>query len=349
MKVAFNILPTSTGHKTRGIGFYTKNLLEELKKRSSLQIQEFTDLGEVKDAEVVHYPYFELFNRTLPLSKKFPTVVTVHDTTPLLFPKAYPPSIKGLVNLFWQKMALKNIAAVITDSENSKKDINKFLGVAIKKIFSIPLAPSAHFKKIQNRELLNKIKQKYSLPNSFALYVGDVNWNKNLLNITQACQNIGVDLVLVGKSFEKKEDLNHPELKSYRQFLKKFSPNSQVHMLGFIEEEELVIIYNLAVVTLLPSFYEGFGLPILESQACGTPVVTSDVSSMPEVAGEGALLVNPYKVAEIEKVISSIWDDASLRLNLIKKGFDNVKKFSWEKTAAETIKVYQYVIDGEDH
>ncbi|KKS65182.1 MAG: Glycosyl transferase group 1 [Candidatus Daviesbacteria bacterium GW2011_GWA2_42_7] len=345
IKVAINSLPLKSGHKTRGIGTYTRSLLSSLNKRIDVKIQEFSQISEVKNADLIHFPFFDLFQRTLPPKRKFPTVVTVYDTTPLLFPEHYPPGFRGKVNLFFQKKALRGVDAVITVSDVSKGDISKYLGVNTGKIYPIHLAPADHFKVLNDKKLLNGLKKKYRLPENFALYMGSVNWNKNLINLAQACVEEGIDLVLAGKDFEDRSKLDHPERKNYREFLQKFSDDPKVHILGFIPGEELVGIVNLANVTLLPSFYEGFGLPILESQICGTPVITSNASSMPEVAGEGALLVNPYEVGSIRSALRKIFDERDASSSLVKKGFENVKKFSWEKTAEQTVDVYKRVLN----
>lgn len=340
LKIGFNVLPLQSGHKFRGFGYYTKNLLENLKKEKDLEIKEFTNLNEVSGVDLIHYPFFDLFQKTLPLRKKFPTVVTVGDVTPIIFNKQYPSGIKGGIRSGLQKLALKRAGAVITISETSKNDIEKYLKIPKNKIFSIYLAVSENFKKITDYKKLTSVKVKYNLPERFALFVGNVNWNKNLINMAKGCILSGIDLYLVGKSFEQKDNLGHAELKSYREFLKEFRDNPKIHVVGFVEDNEIVEFYNLASVLLLPSFYEGFGLPILEAQACGIPVITSNVSSMPEVAGKGAILVDPNSVEEISGALKRI---ETMSDQLRKVGFENVKRFSWEETAKETIEVYQHL------
>jgi len=327
MKVGFDVSPLKTGHKTRGIGSYTSNLFKHLKLSPSLEVQEFTNSNEIKNVDVIHIPYFDLFFNTLKINKNIPTVVTIHDVTPLLFPENYPPGIKGKINYWFQKKAIKQVDAIITDSENSKKDIQKFLGIDPSKIFVIFLAQGENFKVLNDKSLLNKIKQKYNLPDIFALFTGNVNWNKNILNTAKACIDAGTAVYFVGKSFESKDNLNHPELKSYSEFLENYSNHPKIHTLGYVSDEDLVGIYNLASVTLLPSFYEGFGITILESQACGTPVITSNISSMPEVGGNGCLYVDPYDHQSIKEAILKILSDNSLKARLIKDGFSNVRKF----------------------
>lgn len=344
MKIAFNSSPLKSGHKIRGIGFYTKNLLENLQTNPDIAIKEFSEISEIKTADIVHYPFFDLFQRTLPLRKKFPTVVTIHDIIPLLFPQHYPPGLKGSINNFWQKLALKDVRAIITDSQSSKKDIIEKLQFNSQQIFVVPLAAEERFRPLKNTNQLQEVQKKYHLPDNFVLYIGDINWNKNLVNLAQGCIEAKIDLVLVGKGFDKKENLNHPEMQSYLQFLTKFADLETVHLLGFIPDEEIVAVMNLAQVLLLPSLYEGFGLPILEAQASGTPVITSNLSSMPEVAGDGAIFVDPYSVRDISSAITKVINDQKLRGDLIRKGFINCRKFSWKKVAEETIAVYRKIV-----
>lgn len=343
MKVAFNSLPLSTGHKLRGIGTYTKNLLVELKKDRDLQIAEFSHINDVKNVDVIHYTYFDLFKRTLPLRKKYPTVVTIHDVTPLVFPTHYPPGIRGKTNFLWQKMSLKGVKGVITDSETSKKDISKYLNVKMEKIHTVHLGVNTTYKPISNSKRLQKYKRDLNLPDNFALYVGSVNWNKNLLNLTESCIKAGIDLVVVGKDFQDLTNLDHPEKRDFATWVKKYSNNPQVRVLGYVED--LVGIYNLAEILLLPSFYEGFGLTILEAQACGTPVITSKTSSIPEIAGDGALLVNPNNVNDMAEALIEIRENKNLKKRLVDNGFKNAKRFTWRKCAQEVKNVYKFILE----
>lgn len=344
MKVAFNTSALKTGHELRGIGTYARNLLEVLKKTEGIEVQEFENQNQIKDADVVHYPFFDFFRISLPLMKRFRMVVTVHDVIPLIFPEHYPPGIKGSLIYKIQKLSLKNTKAIVTGSKSSKKDVVSYLQIPDEKVFAVYLAASSVFKKISNEQVLKKIKQKYNLPDKFAVYAGGVNWNKNLLGIAYACRKSQVDLVMIGGSFETEYKLEHSELKNYKKFLTEFKHDKRVQIKGYIPIEDFVAIVNSAEVLLLPSFYEGFGLPILEAQACGVPVITSNVASMPEVAGEGAIFVNPYNVDEISKAISRIIQSKEKKDELVRKGFENIKKFSWEKCAGDTIRAYQFAI-----
>lgn len=343
MKIGINISNLDSRNQRRGIGFYTENLYRSLKALSLHEVILIQDKNSKEQFDVIHYPFFDFFKPTLPFKRSAPTVVTIHDVTPLLFPKVYPPGIKGRINLTRQKLALKNIRGVITDSISSKNDIEGVLKISSEKIFPIHLAPRPIFKIINDKKRHEEIRKKYNLTKKFCLFMGDVNWNKNLNNMTQAVVESGVDFYLVGGGFDQ-TNIDHPELKTYMQFISNYSKNPKVHILGFVSDKDLVRILNLASILLLPSYYEGFGLPILEAQVCSVPVITSNISSMPEVAGEGAILINPKSINEIKNAIIDIMKDEKIKIDLLAKGFENVKRFSWEKTALETLKVYEMVV-----
>lgn len=342
LKIGLDVSPLANGHKVRGVGNYVKHLRDGLLDNSKIDLIEFIDIVP-SDVDIVHYPFFSLKERTLPFRNKKPTVVTIHDVIPLIYPKEYPFGMKAKLNLFFQKKTLSWVDSVIVNSNCTKDDVNKYLNYPKEKIHITSLGFDSRYKKISDKNLLSNVNNKYKLPKTFALYVGDVNWNKNLSNMAEACIKADIPLVLVGKGFENKTTLNHPEQLPYKIFLEKYGNNPKILILGYIEDSELVAIYNLASVFLLVSFYEGFGLPILEAQSCGVPVITSKVSSLPEVAGQGALFVDPKDITEIEKKITEVLNNSILREKLVEQGNANLKRFSWNKCIQETIKVYETI------
>lgn len=344
MKIAINSYLSDTGHIYRGVGSYTSNLVENLRKFPGIDLLEFKNKNEVGNVDLVHYPFFDFYKHTLPLVKSIPTVVTIHDVIPLIFKEHYPLGIRGSLHLLLQKLSLSNIKAVITDSENSKKDVIKYLGVDEKRIFPIYLAPPEGFREISDKQTLSKVKNKHNLPDKFVFYYGDINWNKNLPAIAIACKQLNLHLVTAGKSFTQVNDLSHTELEDFKKFQDEIKGYANYKTLGFVEEEDLVGVINLSSVCLFPSFYEGFGLPILEVQSCGVPVITSNVSSLPEIAGRSALLVDPRNLLEIEKALHNLLENKDLRKKVIQEGLRNVKRFSWDETAKKTIKVYEFAI-----
>ncbi|MBU3956778.1 glycosyltransferase family 4 protein [Patescibacteria group bacterium] len=345
MKVAIDISPLKSAHQFRGIGAYTKNLVKALQsfKRADFELV-LVEEGEIpQDCDLIHYSYFDLFFMTLPLMRKKKTVVTIHDTTPLVFPEHYPPGIKGKLKFRAQKLALRTASGVITDSKNSKKDITKYLDYSKEKIHVVYLAAADIFKPITSHQSLVTVKQKYHLPSKFVLYVGDVNYNKNIRGLVKACEKAKIPLVIVGKqAVERKIDRSHPENRDL-VWLQDYCKSSII-LTGFVPDKDLVVLYNLATVYCQPSFYEGFGLPVLEAMACGTPVVTSKKASLPEIAGKAAVFVDPYDINDIANGLTVVIEDEDLREDLIEKGLKQAKKFSWEKVANETYKVYQEII-----
>jgi glycosyltransferase involved in cell wall biosynthesis len=342
MKIAIDVSPLQTGHKVRGVGFYLENLKSALLKYFPDNNYVFFQRGEklTNDIQIIHFPYFEPFFLALPIYKKFKTVVTVHDLTPIVFPKAFPRGIKGELKWQMQKFALKRADAILTDSKSSKKDIQRYVGVRENKIHVVYLAAGEQFTKLKTENL--KLKTKYGLPDEFVLYVGDVTWNKNLPRLIEAVKKLRIPLVMVGKSLISEEyDRNNPWNKDLNKINELARNDKNIIRLGFLEKDELVQIYNLATVFVMPSLYEGFGLPILEAMACGCPVVTSKEGSIPEVAGEAALYVDAYDVESIASGIRRVFVDEKLQKELVKKGSRNVKGFSWEKTAEKTLDVYK--------
>ena len=343
--VGIDTTPLTNLNAFRGVGYYTQNLVENLKtgkEKVKVISGQWRDFWPTVD--LIHFPYFDLFFNTLPFSKKRPTVVTIHDCIPLVLAKFYPVGIRGKLNLIKQKVSLAGVKAIITDSQSSQKDIVKYLKVPPEKVSVVYLAASKIFKPIRSSTVLRRIMVKYGLPESFVLYVGDVNYNKNipcLIDALAALSEKKISLVLVGKAFENEE---LPEVKQIKEKVAKMNLAERVKFLGYVPMEDLVAIYNLASVYCQPSLYEGFGLQILEAMACGVPVITANVSSLPEVAGNAAVLVDPNDSKQLALNLQTVINDLTLRKKMIKLGFAQVKKFSWERTAQETLKIYEKIL-----
>ena len=344
MKVAVDTSPLHTGHESRGIGIYTKNLVEEFKSgKWDFDLVFFDGKNYPADSDLVHYPYFDLYFRTLSLRRNKVRIVTIHDVIPLVFPQHYPVGIKGRINFFFQKIALKNVDAVICDSKTSKEDIANKLSVPKSKIHVVYLAASPSFKKIDDQNFLDEVSKKYELPEKFALYVGDVNWHKNIENMLKAVKIAGCDLVMVGKALT---DDKIPQTREANSLIGKLKLSKQIIKTGFIEEDDLAAIYNLAKLTLLPSYYEGFGLPVLESMTCGTPVVASNIASIPEISKDKIFFCDPSAPQDIAKKIKEIFGLLPIKLeSLSQKLQKESEKYSWHRVAAETANVYRSVIN----
>lgn len=355
MNIAIDISPLTTGHflqhRVRGTGFYLEHLRDALLQFFPQHQYSFFQRGEaiVKDATIVHFPYFEPFFPTLPFRKKRKQIVTVHDLTPLVFPKHFPPGIKGNIRWLLQKRALVRSDAIITDSESSKKDIIRFVGVPDTKVHRVYLAAGEEFRQVDKRKTKKTLHDKYGLPDRFALYVGDATWNKNLPRLIKAVKKIRIPLVMTGKALlDKNIDVHNMWNKDLIEAQTLAENDTSIIRLGFVPAEDLVSLYNAATVFVMPSLYEGFGLPILEAMACGCPVVTSKEGSIPEVAGDAAFFVDAYNIDSIAAGIEEVFLSAALQKTLSAKGLEHYRKFSWKKTALDTVDVYKSVgeIDG---
>lgn len=357
MKIAINIFPLKSKHKDRGIGLYTSNLIENLKKHNDIEIQEFLNISEINNADLIHYPWFDFYFPTLRLTKSIKTVVTIHDVIPLIFPNQYPIGIRGRFNLFRQKYELKKVNHVITDSYVSKNDIERYLKVTNEKISVVHLAANEKFQTQSETKLLY-VKRKYKLPDQFLLYVGDANWVKNLPFLIEGFNKLikdedfkHVKLVLVGGVFLKNvENFEHPELQSLRQvnnLMKEFNISDNIIKPGDLDLEEIVAFYNLSTIYIQPSLYEGFGLPLIEAFSCGTPVVSSERGSLKEIGKDAAIYFNPENSAQFVSIIKEVLRNKSLREKLSKLGLRQAEKFSWNKVAEDTKNIYLKIIKND--
>lgn len=342
MKIAIDVSPLSSGHSIRGVGFYLKNLLEGLKEYHPENIYvEFS--GEApKNVDLIHYPYFDPFSLTLPLLKSIKTVVTVHDLTPLLLPKLFPIGIKGRMIWLLQKQRLRMVDRILTDSDSSKRDIARLANVRSEKIDKIYLAAADHFKVVKNKRELESLVKKFQLPKKFSLYVGDVTPNKNLPRLVKASLETNIPLVMVGRTLvDQTVQLGHPWTRDLIEVRKLAKQNpDKILLLGFVSDNDLVGLYNLATVFVMPSLYEGFGLPVLEAYCSGCPVITSSKGSLKEI-GAAALTVDPENSNDISSGIKRVIGDSKLRDRMIQAGLAKSKEFSWKKTIDQTITAYQ--------
>jgi glycosyltransferase involved in cell wall biosynthesis len=270
-------------------------------------------------------------------------ILTLHDVFPLSFP-GYSTLFEELVYRFWLPCILPRLDAVITVSQNSRQDICRCFHMTAEKVTVIPEAASPHFQPLTENEL-KPILCNYGLQLPYILYVGSVEPRKNLLRLIEAWILLhkilpSYRLVIVGAR-------NYWKSSPVANVVRQSGLLGQVIFTGYIPDEDLPAIYNGASLFCFPSLYEGFGLPVLEAMACGTPVVTSNSSSLPEVAGDGAILVDPNNVDEIAHAMQRILEDPELARDLRRRGLQRAAQFSWEKTAKETIAVYERVLRGD--
>lgn len=335
------IKPPIAHHNNRGVGVYTNHLYSALKHQKGMLVV-LVDYGTpLNTYDIVHYPYFDPYFRTLPFMKKKKTVVTVHDLIPFRFPKYFNPGIRGKIKWEIQKMSLKTSRMILTDSESSKKDIIKYAGVREDRIKVIYLGVSTSFRVERTIEYLEKTQKKFNLPREYMLFVGDVNYNKNVPSLLTALYVLKnnkseMKLVLVGQGFTTESvPLTH-----MLAFIKKLGLEDRVIRLGYVDSFDLICLYNLASVYVQPSFAEGFGLPVLEAMACGCPVVASNTTSLPEVVGDAGVLVDTSNPKNIVEAVTNVTTNVNLRSQLIQKGLEHVKRFTWEECANKVAEIY---------
>ena len=260
------------------------------------------------------------------------------DLSYIHFPQLFKK--KDLYQLkLWTKLSVKKAKKVFTISKASKSDIIKVYGVPESKV--IVTYPGIKGKStMQNSKLL---KDKYGIEGEYILFVGTLQPRKNIKKLIEAFSKLStfnsqlstLNLVVVGKKgWMYEEILGAP---------KKFGIEDKVKFLDFVTDEELQALYKNALCFILPSLYEGFGLPVLEAMQNGCPVITSNISSLPEAGGDAALYVDPQDVNDIADKIQKVISNQKLRDDMMEKGYKQVKKFSWEKTARETLKALEEV------
>jgi glycosyltransferase involved in cell wall biosynthesis len=281
--------------------------------------------------ELAHVPYF-----ASPLFPTTPTVVTVHDLIPMLLP-AYRGSM--LVRLY-----------VLTDSEASKWDIVHLLDIPSERVRVIYLAADDIYQPVLDRHRLAAIRRKYGLPQSYLLYLGGFDQRKNVSTLLKAFAQLAKDsrfkirdsrvyLVVAGRLPEKGSDF----FPDPQPIVQELGIGERVIFTGWVPEEDKPALYSGARALVFPSLYEGFGLPPLEALACGTPVIASNRGSLPEIVGEGGLLLEPDDVEGLTAAMERLLSDDTLWEDLREKGLAHVARFSWEKTARETLAVYREI------
>jgi glycosyltransferase involved in cell wall biosynthesis len=285
-------------------------------------------------ADILHVTYVGPFPAPCPL------VVTVHDVS---F-KRHPEFFSARDRLLFATLlpaTLRRASAVITVSRHAQQEILWAYPYLAGRVHVTPEAPSPIFRPVEQEEALQSVRARYGIHAQFILVVGNIEPRKNLLRLIQAFASLrqqwpSLQLVIVGQA-QWQSSAVYARVRS-------LGLEQNVVFTGYVPEEDLVLLYNAAQVFVFPSLYEGFGLPILEAMACGTPVVTSNTSSMPEVAGEAALLVDPTDVQAIAEAIEGLLRDESLRHSLGARGTEQANRFSWPKAAQETLATYQAVV-----
>jgi glycosyltransferase involved in cell wall biosynthesis len=286
--------------------------------------------------DVYHAPHY-----VLPAGVRCKSVVTIHDCIHLMFPQYLPNKAAYAYARASMWAAARRSDCILTVSEASKRDILHFFNVPPEKIVVVYNAIDDHFWHTPPDEDVARVRERYQLDHQFVLYVGNIKPHKNLVRLIEAFAELrktgfdDVKLLIIGDEISK--------LPALRRAVHSHKLHKHVRFLGYLSDQTLAILYRLASVFAFPSLYEGFGLPPLEAMASGTPVVTSNVSSLPEVAGDAAALVDPYDVDSIVEGLRRVLSDPALADEMRRKGLVRAREFSWERSVAKTRQVYQEV------
>lgn len=370
MKIAMDARGVSW-YKGTGIGTYTDKILKcmiEDHRDNFYQIywsgkgyQEFeSDNTKIIMASKRHHRFFEqhyfpsnlkkenmdiyhIPQNGIGISEEIPCkkVVTIHDLIPYILPETVG---KGYLSKFLKEMPriVELADGIITVSECSKRDILKFFNIEKDKVFVTPLAADNKYRPLDKNQCREKLKEVYNISRPFVLYIGGFSPRKNLSALMTAFSNIHKnldtehDLVIVGAN---KDDSN-----LLRELSVNLNITSNVIFTGFVQEELLPVFYNSCSVFVYPSIYEGFGLPPLEAMSCGAPVITSDISSIPEVVGNGGILIDPFDMKSIMYSLEALLNDESIRKELSDKALKRASQFSWKKTSEQTIEIYKKIV-----
>ncbi len=289
---------------------------------------------------------FDLLHVTYnaPFVSPCPFVVTVHDVSFARHPEFFSLRDRWVLNTLVPR-SVRRARAILTDTEFAKRDLIEIYHLAAEKIVVTPYAAGAQFRPHEDRSLLAAIRKKYQTSEHYLLAVGNLQPRKNLGRLIEAYaqavreDHIAAKLVLVGQ-----------QLWGGVEVVRAVEANGltdRVVFAGFVPEDELVLLYNAASVFVLPSLYEGFGLPVIEAMACGTPVIASNVSALPEVTGDAALLVDPCDINDLAEALARATLDRALHSEMKAKGLDRASRFSWRETAQKTLIAYRAAVNAE--
>lgn len=288
-----------------------------------------------------HFPRPDVFfspNHYAPRLSPVPSVIAIHDLAYLFFPDHFlKKDLYQLIN--WTKYSVNQAAHVLAVSEKTRDDIIKLYNVKPEAVTAIRLGIKQNTS-MNTSITIGQLEKKYGFSSPYIFYLGTIQPRKNLIRLMDAFailskKHTNLQLVIVGrKGWMYEPILARPQ---------ELGIAEKVHFLDFAPDDEARVLYANAACFVLPSLYEGFGLPVLEAMQAGCPVVTSNVSSLPEIGGDAALYCNPEDVDDIAAQIEKVITDSALRKVMVAKGLEQVKKFDWDKTAAETLAVLEKV------
>ncbi len=277
----------------------------------------------------------------LPIIHPRRSVATIHDLGYRCFPEAHPPAARLYLELGTRWNA-RQARRVVVDSQATRADLERFYGTPAYKIHVIYPGHTSWIQRVEDPARIRSAQERLGIPEQYILYVGTIQPRKNLVRLIEAYVSLrrrwpaGSEpphLVLGGKMGWMTQDIVRAVQHSGLENL--------VHLVGYVPDEELPALLSGALVFAFPSLYEGFGFPVLEAMACGTPVVCSNTSSLPEVAGDAALLVDPLDVEDIASSLLRVFQDEELRRRMVEAGYRQVQRFSWQNTARELLELFE--------
>lgn len=264
-------------------------------------------------------------------------IVTIHDAIPLVHPETH-----NRIDIWRYRFMLPYSARrsdlVLTDSDQSGRDIVRHLRVPENKLRVIPLGIEARFSPVDDLAVRRRVLDRYSITRPYLLYIGGINARKNVARLLEAYARVRQDypdlcLVIGGQRQWKTGAIDTA--------IERLALADDVHFTGYLNDADLPALYSAAKAFVWPSLYEGFGIPPLEAMACGTPTITSNSSSLPEVVGDAALMVDPYDVTALAQAIARVLTDGALRADLRRRGRNRAAQFTWERTARATLAAYE--------
>ncbi|HZS99703.1 MAG TPA: glycosyltransferase family 1 protein [Terriglobales bacterium] len=310
---------------------------------------EFRTILKRLDVDVVHIPHLFWLPRSLPC----PYVMTVHDVLEHMARSKGHSGLRRSLHYQLTRRVLLGAARIFAVSQFSKSEVEKLFGIPSPKIEVVYNAIDERFLHGHTNDADRQlIAERYLVTYPFLLYAGRISPHKNLVRIIEAFSALKGELEKENRLPDLKliiigDDLSsHPDL---RRTVIRSGVHNDVRFFGFVPIDILRIFYDLAIAFIFPSLYEGFGLPPLEAMAHGTPVVTSNMSSLPEVVGNAAVLVNPENVFEIMRATHRVLVDSTLREKLKVRGYERAKHFSWDESARRILKVYREVAGAPDN
>ena len=314
-----------------------EKIYPELKYYSVREQIELPRILRRHQIDLLHSPHF-----LLPLISPCPAVATIHDVIYLACPQDLPSRAGRLYYRTMMKACSRRAMRIITDSLHSRDEIVRYLHVDPRKIDVIYPGVDRGFHRVTDSAQLDAVRSKYGLDRDFILCVGIYKPRKNHAGLLRAFQRVrqngsNAQLVIAGPMAEGESML--------RRLAVELGIAEHVVFTGFVDEPDLRALYSAAHVCACPSFYEGFGFTVLEAMACGTPVVCSSATSLPEVAGEAALYSNPHNPEEIASQLSRVLSDATLRISLAERGTQNLQRFNWTDAARQTLAVYYSALE----